>query len=96
MSDHSHMNAPAPQPARRGCGPILVTLLGIVLLLPGLCVIITAAINLRTLFVELPMRALYGPPQPGFWPIMAGWAVFWLICLLISYFGLRLIRRGLS
>jgi hypothetical protein len=78
---------------RRGCGAALLVMLGILLLLPGVCVAITAAINLPF----LPMRLLYGPPlETGYWLIMAGWALFWLICLLISYFGIRLIRRGLS
>lgn len=91
------MDAPGPQPARRGFGAILVILLGILLLLPGLCVIITAAFTLPTVVIELPKRLLYGPPLgSGFWPIMALWAAFWLICLLISYLGIRLIRRGLS
>jgi hypothetical protein len=97
MSDHPQMDAPAPQPSGRGCGTILVILLGILLLLPGLCVIITAAFTLPTVIVDLPKRLLYGPPLGSeFWPVMALWAAFWLICLLISYLGIRLIRHGLS
>jgi hypothetical protein len=97
MSGLPQMDAPGPQPSRRGCGTILFILLGILLLLPGLCVIITAAVTLPTVIVDLPKRLLYGPPLGSeFWPIMALWAALWAICLLISYLGIRLIRRGLS
>jgi hypothetical protein len=87
----------APQASRRGCGAIFAALIGVVLLLPGLCVIVTAFLTLPAFIIEVPKRLLHGEPlEPGFWLIMAGWAVFWLICLLVSYAGIRLIRRGQS
>ncbi len=93
MSEDRQQDAPPAPSRRRGCGAILMILLGALMLLPGICVVITAAINLPF----LPIRLLSVPPlETGYWLVMAGWAVFWLICLLIRYFGIRLIRRGLS
>jgi hypothetical protein len=35
------------------------------------------------------------PSDPYFWLVMAGWAIFWLICIAIGYLGLKLMIRPL-
>jgi hypothetical protein len=49
-------------------------LLGVFLLLPGLCVVITAMINVP----DLVRRIIFGPrpTDPAFWLVLGGWAVF--------------------
>jgi hypothetical protein len=72
---------------------VLMVILGVILLLPGVCVVITALVTVPTL---LKSMVTYPPSDPYFWQIIALWAVFWLICLLISYSGIRLIQRAWS
>jgi hypothetical protein len=75
---------------RSGCMSATLALIGTLMLLPGLCVLVTAAITLPTLLVGLWQDSL---PNAQ-WPYLLTWAVFWAVCLLISYGGLRLLRRG--
>jgi len=80
-----------PSDAQRyGCMSAALTLLGAILLLPGLCVAITAAVTLPGLLVSMWQGSL----PNAHWPLLFMWAVFWAVCLLVSYGGLRLLRRG--
>jgi hypothetical protein len=93
VSDDRPTDEPRLRPERRGCGAVLIVVAGAILLLPGICVVITAAITLP----DLVRSVLFDrPSDPYFWPLIAGWLVFWLICLLISCLGIYLIRRSRS
>jgi hypothetical protein len=54
MMDEPHRPSPPPPPPRNGCLSALIIVGGIVLLLPGLYVVITAYINLPSLVIEVP------------------------------------------
>lgn len=75
---------------RGGCMSAMLIVIGIVMLLPGACVLLTAAVTLPTLLVGLWQDSL---PNAQ-WPYLVTWAVFWAVCLLVSYGGLKLLRRG--
>ena len=64
---------------------------GLVLLLPGVCVVLTAIPTIPAL-----LTSLFGqhPADPYFWTYLAGWVVFWAICIGISGLGIWLIIRA--
>jgi len=94
-----HGTPPAPiEPAphrRHGCLTALMVLFGLVLMLPGLCVAITAVTTLPSvILVGVGNVTGQRPSDPYFWLIIGGWAVFWLICLVIGWLGVKLIRNA--
>jgi len=80
----------ADRAQRNGCLAAILGLIGILMLLPGACVLITAAVTLPSLLVGLWQGSL----PNAHWIYFLTWAVFWAVCLLVSYGGLRLLRRG--
>jgi succinate dehydrogenase/fumarate reductase cytochrome b subunit len=84
-------HAGEPRPPSR-VASVLIVIAGLVLLLPDLCVVITAVLTLPSLFANILRRGHTGDPQ--FLVVLAFWALFWLLCLGISYAGIRLIMRG--
>jgi hypothetical protein len=70
-----------------------MVMIGLVMLLPGLCVVITAVTTLPGL---VGIGGIVGQPpsDPYFWTIIGGWAVFWLVCLGIGWLGVQLIRSA--
>jgi hypothetical protein len=79
-----------PGAQRSGCMSAILAGIGILMLLPGACVLLTAAVTLPSLLVGLWQGSL---PNAQ-WPYLVMWAVFWAVCLLVSYGGLRLLRRA--
>jgi hypothetical protein len=93
-------NPPPPSDAtsshrRHGCLTALMVMIGLVMLLPGLCVVITAITTLPSV-VMVGIDGITGqrPSNPYFWSIIGGWAVFWLVCLGIGWLGVMLIRSA--
>jgi hypothetical protein len=80
-----------PGAPRSGCMSVILGLIGILLLLPGVCVLITAAVTLPSLWVGLWQDSL---PNAQ-WPYLLTWALFWAVCLLVSYGGLKLLKRAM-
>jgi uncharacterized BrkB/YihY/UPF0761 family membrane protein len=76
---------------RKGCMSAILAVIGMLMLLPGACVLITALIALPGVLVQVWQGGFDKVP----WLILGMWAAFWLICLLISYAGLRLLKRDL-
>jgi hypothetical protein len=74
---------------RNGCMSVILGLIGILMLLPGACVFAIAAFALPGLLVGLWRESL----PNAHWVYLLTWAVFWAVCLLISYGGLKLLRR---
>ena len=82
------------EPARAkpyGCMSMILALVGILMLLPGLCVLVTAAMTLPYLLGSMWQGDSLANAQ---WPYLLTWAVFWAVCLLISYGGLKLLKRA--
>ena len=73
-----------------GCMSAILALIGILMLLPGACVLITAVVTLPGLLVGLWQGSL----PNAHWVYLLTWAVFWAVCLLISYGGLKLLKRA--
>jgi hypothetical protein len=72
---------PEPEPRRRpDFGSALLILVGVGLLLPGLCAVISA-INIAPMMWRDPTAIV---------PL----GLLWAFCLLVSYGGLRLIARS--
>jgi hypothetical protein len=76
---------------RSGCMSPILAVIGILMLLPGACVLITAAIALPGVLLQVCQGGLDKAP----WLMLGMWAVFWLICLLVSYAGLKLLKRDM-
>ena len=76
---------------RNGCLAAILGVIGILMLLPGACVLLTAAVTLPTLLVGLWQDSL---PNAA-WPYLVTWAMFWAVCLLVSYGGLKLLKRAM-
>jgi hypothetical protein len=76
---------------RNGCMSVILGLIGILMLLPGACVLLTAAVTLPGLLVGLWQDSL----PNAHWPLLLMWAVFWAVCLLVSYGGLKLLKRAM-
>jgi uncharacterized BrkB/YihY/UPF0761 family membrane protein len=74
---------------RSGCMSAVLAVIGIFLLLPGACVLLTAAVTLPGVLVQVWQGGLDNAP----WPLLGMWALFWLVCLLVSYAGLKLLKR---
>jgi len=86
------MSVPDIKPSgeqRSGCISTVLALIGILMLLPGACVLVTAFIALPGVLVSVWQGGLDKTP----WLLLGMWAVFWLVCLLISYAGLKLLKR---
>ena len=84
-----------PRHRRHGCLTALMVIVGLAMLLPGLCVVITALTTLPSLIVTGIGNIIGQPPSdPYFWLIIAGWAVVWLVCIGIGWLGVRLIRNA--
>jgi hypothetical protein len=97
MSQTSVPPRSPPLDQRNGCLTAMMIGIGTLLLLPGICVVITVFLAVPGFLIEVPRRLIRGEAlEAGFGLILAGWAVFWLVCLLISYLGIRLIRRARS
>lgn len=75
---------------RSGCMSAILAVIGILMLFPGACVLLTAAVTLPGVLVSMWERG-----GSGQWVLLGMWAVFWLICLLISYGGLKLLNRAM-
>ena len=74
------MSVPEPPEPQRKSGSLLLAVLGVILLLPGICAVFSA----------LGMAPwLVG--DPGSLVLML---VFWAVCLAISYGGIKLIQLG--
>ena len=76
---------------RNGCLSAIIAVIGILLLFPGACVLLTAAVTLPSLLVGLWQDSL----PNAHWVYLLTWAVFWAVCLLISYGGLKLLKRAM-
>jgi hypothetical protein len=71
---------PPEAPRRVSAGAVLLGLVGIVLLLPGLC---------AAAFAVGMIPALWSDPSA-----MIPLGMLWAVCFLISYGGIRLLRRS--
>ena len=84
----SDSGAGGPGHTRSGCLRAFIVLCGLVLLLPGVCSVITAVMAGPMVVVSI----FSGQARdPYFWPVLGMWLVAWGIGLLIGYLGLRLI-----
>ena len=80
---------PPPQPARRSQTlTVIMLVLGVLLLLPGACALYFAGGFLITEGADIIRDIRRGDP------IMTMVMVLWVICILISLFGIWLIRRA--
>jgi hypothetical protein len=80
---------PPPQPARRSQTLTVIMLaLGVLLLLPGACALYFAGGFLLTEGADILHDIRRGDP------IMTMVLVLWAVCILISLFGIWLIRRA--
>jgi len=71
----------------------IMVICGVLLLLPGLCALITILVTAPSFLVGIVSGQIR---DPYFWPIMGMWVIFLGVCLLIGYFGFRLIARARS
>ena len=90
MTTTGDSEVPDPGRRRSGCLTAIMVIVGVVMLLPGLCSVITVLATAPGLVVGI----FSGDSQ--FWPIMGMWLAVWGICLLIGYLGLRLISHARS
>ncbi len=85
------MSDPPPR-SRSGWLTAFMMLAGLILLLPGLCALATIVIT-----VPGTLTGLFSgrPRLDSQFLIVAGpWVGLWAICLLLSWWGIRLIRRS--
>lgn len=79
MSDQQQTPPQGPAPSSMGCGGVLMILIGIVLLLPGLCTVIYGA-----------MMIAYTPASQRMSDLI-GALPFWFFGLLLAALGVGLI-----